>query len=178
MQSTKGLSVPFKRPISILTSLLVKCDRNDPCGNCVDGSMQCKRTQSAARQARSAIKRPRGAELMSAQKSNRRHELQTSPSSSTCSASIPPSPSLLEAQDFIRREIKTGKNMPAERLCVLKDAMWFVDHLSQVTKSWDSTSVPNARVVDVLEDISYPSIEVLYWMVRGRCVASFKTSRC
>ncbi|KNG50554.1 c6 transcription factor [Stemphylium lycopersici] len=44
--------------------------------------------------------------------------------------------------------------------------MSFVDHLSQVTKSWDTASVPNARVVDVLEDISYPSIEVLYWMVR------------
>lgn len=91
---------------------------------------------------------------------------------------MPPSPSILEAQDFIRREIKTGKNMPADRLCVLKDAMSFVDHLSQVTKSWDTASVPNARVVDVLEDISYPSIEVLYWMVRGKCVVSPKMPCC
>ncbi|CAG5186277.1 uncharacterized protein ALTATR162_LOCUS11540 [Alternaria atra] len=79
---------------------------------------------------------------------------------------MPPSPSIAEAQDFIRREIKTGNHMPAERLAVLKEAMSFVNHLSQVNKPWGSSNPPTTRVLDVLEDISYPSIEVLYWMVR------------
>jgi hypothetical protein len=174
MQSAKGLSSLLPRLVSLLTSLLVKCDRNDPCGNCLDGDIPCKRTQSAARPARSASKRRRGVEFMSAQKSSRHHELQTSLASPTPSPSMPQSPSILEAQEFIRREIRTGKNMPADRLSVLKDAMSFVDHISQVTKSWDASSAPSTRVLDVLQDISYPSIEVLYWMVRGKCVISSK----
>ncbi|KAH8634717.1 hypothetical protein IG631_10117 [Alternaria alternata] len=104
---------------------------------------------------------------MPAHKQSRRHELQTSPASSH-SPSMPPSPSILEAQDFIRREIKTGNHMPADRLAVLKEAMSFVNHLSQVNKPWGHTNSPTTRVLDVLEDISYPNIEVLYWMVRGR----------
>ncbi|CAN9453493.1 unnamed protein product [Alternaria alternata] len=102
---------------------------------------------------------------MPAQKQSRHHELQTSPASSH-SPSIPPSPSILEAQDFIRREIKTGNHMPADRLAVLKEAMSFVNHLSQVNKPWGRTNSPTTRVLDVLEDISYPNIEVLYWIVR------------
>ena len=112
---------------------------------------------------------------MSAHKQSRRHELQTSPASSH-SPSMPPSPSIAEAQDFIRREIKTGNHMPAERLAVLKEAMSFVNHLSQVNKPWGSSNPPTTRVLDVLEDISYPSIEVLYWMVRGRLCSTAYTS--
>ncbi|KAF1852027.1 uncharacterized protein K460DRAFT_413505 [Cucurbitaria berberidis CBS 394.84] len=144
----------------------VKCDRNNPCGNCIDGNIQCLRTSSVVRQPRSASKRRREAESTTAQKSIRRHELQVSPSPSNPSPSMPQSPSILEAQDFIRQEINSGKHMPADRLAVLNAAMSFVNHLSRVTKPNDVSTAPSTRVLDVLEDISYPSVETLYWMLR------------
>lgn len=81
---------------------------------------------------------------------------------------MPQSPSLLEAQDFIRQEISAGKDMPANRLAVLNSAMSFVNHLSKVPKSADYANASNTRVLDVLEDISHPSTEMLYWMLRGK----------
>ena len=67
--------------------------------------------------------------------------------------------------------------MPADRLAVLKDAMSFVDHLSHVTKPWDASCMPSTRVIDVLEDIAFPSIETLYWMVRGKYLTPLKKPR-
>lgn len=80
---------------------------------------------------------------------------------------MPQSPSVLEAQDFIRQELRSGKHMPADRLAVLNSAMSFVNHLSQAPKPADASLAFNTRVLDVLEDISYPSIELLFWMLRG-----------
>lgn len=77
------------------------------------------------------------------------------------------SPSIHEAHDFICQEIHSGKNMPADRLAVLNAAMSFVNHLSQVTKPSDVSDTRSTRVIDVLEDITYPSMELLYWMLRG-----------
>jgi hypothetical protein len=148
----------------------VKCDRNDPCGNCVDGNITCTRTATALRQARSASKRRREVEGLPPQKSSRRQELQASPASSTTSPSLPQSPSVLEAQDFIRQELRSGKHMPADRLAVLNSAMSFVNHLSRTHKSADTSFAFNTRVLDVLEGIRYPSIELLFWMLRGKIV--------
>lgn len=72
------------------------------------------------------------------------------------------SPTILEAQDFIRQEIKLGTHMPADRLAVLNAAMSFVNHISKTTKPLRASTTPGTRVLDVLENISYPSIELLY----------------
>ncbi|KAH7068205.1 hypothetical protein BKA63DRAFT_494865 [Paraphoma chrysanthemicola] len=144
----------------------VKCDRNDPCGNCIDGNIKCVRTSTALRQVRSSSKRRKETDTAPAPKVSRRHELQASPSSSTPSPSMPQSPSVSEAQDFIRQELKSVKNMPADRLAVLKSAMSFVNHLSQAAKPTESLFASSTRVLDVLEGISYPSIELLFWMLR------------
>ncbi|KAF2847220.1 hypothetical protein T440DRAFT_214911 [Plenodomus tracheiphilus IPT5] len=144
----------------------VKCDRDNPCGNCVDGNIQCNRTSAAARQPRSVTKRRRDTESITAHKVSRQHELQASPSSSTTSPSMPQSPSILEAQDFIRQEIKSSKHMPADRLAVLNSAMNFVNHLSRVVKNSGVQETASARVLDVLEGITYPSAETLYWVLR------------
>lgn len=130
----------------------------------MDGNIQCVRTASVNR---GSQKRRRDNDLVSAQKSSRQSELQVSPSPSTHSPSIPQSPSIMEAQDFIRQEISSGKHMPADRLAVLNSAMSFVNHLSRVQKPSDTSFARGTRVLDVLEDITYPSIELLYWMLRG-----------
>ncbi|KAH6621870.1 hypothetical protein C7974DRAFT_212393 [Boeremia exigua] len=142
----------------------VKCDRDDPCGNCFDSSIQCNRTVFAGR---SASKRRRGAEAVAASHSAQYPGLQTqfAPSPSG-SASLPQSPSIIEAHDFIRREITSGKPMPADRLAVLNSAMSFVSHLSQSTKQVDLAGVRSTRVANILEDIAVPTIELLYWMLR------------
>jgi hypothetical protein len=84
-----------------------------------------------------------------------------------CSTGLPQSQPIIEAHDFIRREITSGKPMPADRLAVLNSAMSFVTHLSQNTKHEDVVGGRNSRVVNILEDIDFPSVELLYWMLRG-----------
>jgi hypothetical protein len=146
----------------------VKCDRDDPCGNCFDQNIRCVRTASAPQKARSASKRPRPTESLPSQKSSRRNELQNSPTPSSHSPNVAQSPSLLEAQDFFRQEITSRKHMPADRRAVLNAAMAFVSQLSQAPKPSDAPTTPNTRVSDVLEGIRYPSTEMLYWMLRGK----------
>lgn len=151
-----------------LTAFKVRCDRDDPCGNCVDGNIQCIRTSTALRQNRSTSKRRRNTDTAPVPKSSRRHELQASPSSSTPSPSMPQSPSVVEAQDFIRQELKSGKHMPADRLAVLNSAMSFVNHLSRAPKPSDTSFPSSTRVLNVLDGIMHPSIELLFWMLRGK----------
>ncbi|KAJ4984959.1 C6 transcription factor [Stagonosporopsis vannaccii] len=148
-----------------MTSLaVVKCDRNDPCGNCVDSNIQCNRTAPTGR---STSKRRRGAEAYAIPQGVQHFGLQThftpSPPRPT---SVPQSPSIIEAHDFIRREITSGKSMPADRLAVLSSAMSFVSHLSQTTKHEDRLGIRSTRVTNILEDINFPTVELLYWMLR------------
>ncbi|KAH7130826.1 hypothetical protein B0J11DRAFT_524178 [Dendryphion nanum] len=142
----------------------VKCDRNDPCGNCIDGNIQCVRTPPTLRRAQS--KRRRSTESEPAPKSISRRDFHVTQSPPVHSASVPHSPSIVEAHDFIRREIRCASQMPADRLAVLNSAMTFVNHLSQVTRPQNALGASNARVTDILEDIIYPSVELLYWMLR------------
>ena len=87
---------------------------------------------------------------------------------------MPQSPSIIEAHDFIRREIISGKPMPADRLAVLNSAMSFVTHLSQTVKHESLAGARNTRVADILEGISMPSVEILYWMLRGKTLFMYK----
>lgn len=57
--------------------------------------------------------------------------------------------------------------MPADRLAVLNSAMSFVTHLGQTTRHGNAIGVQSIRVANILEDISAPSVELLYWMLRG-----------
>ena len=82
-------------------------------------------------------------------------------------SSIPQPPLITEARDFIKREITSGKPMCADRSAVLNSAMSFVTHLSQTMKRENTIDSRNTRVANILEDISVPSIELLYWMLRG-----------
>lgn len=66
--------------------------------------------------------------------------------------------------------------MEAGRLAVLNSAMSFVNHLSHITK-------PSAPVIsqgscdgDILDGITYPSMELLYWILRGIILISRKPS--
>lgn len=61
--------------------------------------------------------------------------------------------------------------MPADRLAVLNSAMSFVSHLSQTTKHEDRLATRSTRVSDILEDIKVPTVELLYWMLRGKLAA-------
>lgn len=79
------------------------------------------------------------------------------------------SPSVIEAQDFIRRQIGAGHYMSPERLEVLNSAMSFVNRLLRATKA-DVYNAHTARVANVMEGIMHPSIELLYWMLRGSCL--------
>lgn len=146
----------------------VRCDRDDPCGNCIDGNISCLRTSGSSRQPRNASKRRRVADpsSMLSKKSGLRNEIETSPLPSSHSPSLSQSPSIVEAQDFMRRQIDSAKYMSAERLDVLNSAIFFVNHLSQATKP-AGPGGRSTRVVDVLEGITYPSNELLYWMLRG-----------
>ncbi|KAF2009391.1 hypothetical protein BU24DRAFT_497039 [Aaosphaeria arxii CBS 175.79] len=142
----------------------VKCDRDDPCGNCVDGNIECTRTSSST--SRSSLKRPRASEA-SAQKGLHRLSLETKMTASPPKTnSTPQSPSIVEAQDFISREISVGKQMPADRLAILNNAMSFVNQLSQAPRHEDVLPTRGTRVADILDDIRYPPIELLYWMLR------------
>lgn len=114
-------------------------------------------------------KRRRGPETIATPQSIQRHGLQTtftpSPPKST---SVPQSPSIIEAHEFIRREITSGESMPADRLAVLNAAMSFVHHLSQTVRHENLIGGRSTRVVDVLEGITTPPVELLYWMLRGK----------
>lgn len=57
--------------------------------------------------------------------------------------------------------------MPADRLAVLNSAMSFVTHLGQSVNNESLTATRTPRVVNILEDIDAPSVELLYWMLRG-----------
>ncbi|KAF2441513.1 hypothetical protein P171DRAFT_434189 [Karstenula rhodostoma CBS 690.94] len=141
----------------------VKCDRDDPCGNCVDGNISCLRT-SYLRQSRNASRRRRTAELKTAHsKGNSLRDV--SPSPSNYSSTVSESPSVFEAQDLIRRQIGAGQYMSPERVGVLNSAMAFVSHLLRATKP-DIHNAHATRVANVMEGIVYPSIELLYWMLR------------
>lgn len=85
---------------------------------------------------------------------------------------MPQSPTIIEAHDFIRREITSGKALSADRLAVLNSAMSFVTHLSQTTKLEQAVGSRGARVTNLLEDISFPSVEMLYWMLRGKTTST------
>ena len=144
----------------------VRCDRDDPCGNCVDGNISCSRTPSSLRESQLSSKRRRTTDFAArSKKSARRPEFDVSPSPSTYSPTVSESPSVIEAQDFIRRQIGAAHYMSAERLGVLNSAMSFVNHLLRATKP-DSCNT-NARVSDVMDGITYPTVELLYWMLRG-----------
>lgn len=60
--------------------------------------------------------------------------------------------------------------MPADRLAVLNSAMSFVTHLSQTTAHGSTSGVRTSRVVNILEGIGTPSVDLLYWMLRGAFV--------
>lgn len=144
----------------------VKCDRDDPCGNCVDSQISCRRTAAAVRNSRNAQKRRTVPEASSVQ-AKKRHAPDVTPSPTSYSPSVSQSPSVIEAQGFIRREIGSGQYMSTERLEVLNAAMSFVNRLLQSAKPDAPASRTTHRVVDVLDGITYPSIELLYWMLRG-----------
>ncbi|KAK7190952.1 uncharacterized protein CC84DRAFT_1242899 [Paraphaeosphaeria sporulosa] len=55
-------------------------------------------------------------------------------SASNYSSAVSDSPFVIEAQDFIRRQIGSGPNMPPERLAVLVSTMSVVDYLLYGTK--------------------------------------------
>ncbi|KAH7351489.1 hypothetical protein BKA66DRAFT_475925 [Pyrenochaeta sp. MPI-SDFR-AT-0127] len=145
----------------------VRCDRDDPCGNCVDGNISCLRTLASVRHPRNASKRHRVTESATAQseKSRRRKKPDVSSSPSIDPQSVSQSPSIIEAQDFIQRQIGSAQYMSTERLEVLNAAMSFVNHLLRATKP-DNSSDCVVQVVDVLDGITYPSVELLYWMIR------------
>jgi hypothetical protein len=126
------------------------------------------RALSTLRQNRNPSKRRRTTELIPSRskKSSRQHELDASPSPSTYSPTVSESPSVVEAQDIIRRELGSAQHMSTERLVVLNSAMSFVNHLLRATKP-DTHNTHAARVANVMEGITYPSIELLYWMLRG-----------
>jgi len=65
--------------------------------------------------------------------------------------------------------------MPPDRLAVLNSAMSFVTHLSQTTKHENTVAARDTQVLGIPEVISAPSVELLYWMLRGR--ASFTHER-
>ena len=151
---------------TLMDPFQVRCDRDDPCGNCVDGNISCSRTPSSLRESQLSSKRRRTTDCTArSKKSARRPEFDVSPSPSTYSPTVSESPSVIEAQDFIRRQIGAAHYMSAERLGVLNSAMSFVNHLLRATKP-DSCNT-NARVSDVMDGITYPTVELLYWMLRG-----------
>ncbi|KAF2794071.1 hypothetical protein K505DRAFT_242965, partial [Melanomma pulvis-pyrius CBS 109.77] len=144
----------------------VRCDRNDPCGNCLDGNIKCCRTPAASRRAQPA-KRQRSAESKPiTHTSFKKYELEVNQSPATLSASVPHSPSIVEAHDFIQRELNTSVHMEASRLAVLNSAMSFVNHLSHITKPSAPVISQGSSDGDRLDGITYPSIELLYWILR------------
>lgn len=58
--------------------------------------------------------------------------------------------------------------MSADRLAVLTAAMSIMNQLPLVSKPSQTLNAQSTRVLNVLEGISYPSIELLFWMLRGR----------
>ncbi|KAF1999783.1 hypothetical protein P154DRAFT_523092 [Amniculicola lignicola CBS 123094] len=87
---SQSRTVPSNSVCSLCRSRKVKCDRDDPCGNCVDGGILCVRTP------RSTSKRRRSADPVKS------HDAQSINSPSTHSASLPHTPSMAEAQEFIQ----------------------------------------------------------------------------
>lgn len=54
--------------------------------------------------------------------------------------------------------------------------MSFVSHLSQTANHEAVVGVRSTRVSNIMEDINIPTIELLYWMLRGKSAAAGKGS--
>jgi hypothetical protein len=57
--------------------------------------------------------------------------------------------------------------MEADRLAVLSSAMSFVSHISHNSKPTPPILSRGSGDGDILDGITYPSMEVLYWILRG-----------
>ncbi|PSN61594.1 hypothetical protein BS50DRAFT_561642 [Corynespora cassiicola Philippines] len=144
----------------------VKCDRNDPCGNCQDSNIKCIRTPSSLRRVRDNLKRHRSVESEPTPRTTRQNRYESTHSPPEYTASLPHSPSMIEAHEFIRREMIVARNMTPDKLAVLNSAMAFVNHLSHFTRPSTGSRPLASRVVDSMEEIIFPSTELLYWMIR------------
>ncbi|KAF2703095.1 hypothetical protein K504DRAFT_418954 [Pleomassaria siparia CBS 279.74] len=146
----------------------VRCDRKDPCGNCLDGSIKCCRTLVSSRRVRST-KRQHSVEFRPIpHRSFKRNEMKTNhrqfPTSQPTSGSH--SPTVIEARDFIQREINTGMHLEPGRLAVLNSAMVSVNHLSQLETPFVPTVPRLSGDEDIMNGITHPSMELVCWIIR------------
>jgi hypothetical protein len=77
------------------------------------------------------------------------------------------SPSIVEAHDFIQHELNAGRHMEADRIAVLSSAMSFIRHISHTSKPIAPLLMRESGDGDILDGITYPSMELLYWILRG-----------
>lgn len=74
---------------------------------------------------------------------------------------------LADAQRYLKQELKSSEGIPSTRRPVLQSALELISRLSQ-----DARPIDNARLCLVgrtasMQGSHYPSIELLYWMLRG-----------
>ncbi|GME23991.1 Transcription factor [Neofusicoccum parvum] len=80
--------------------------------------------------------------------------------------STPQSPSTIEAQFYIQQELDATKDLSSTRRTVLKSAMEFISQLSERPKVTIGARTGFSCSGTALQDIHYPTIEFLYWMLR------------
>lgn len=91
-----------------------------------------------------------------------------SPLESIRPMSTPQSPSTIEAQVYIQQELDATKDLSSTRRTVLKSAMEFINQLSERPKVTIGTRMGFSCGGTALQDIHYPTIEFLFWMLKGK----------
>lgn len=79
---------------------------------------------------------------------------------------------LADAQRYLKQELKSSEAIPSTRRPVLQSALELIAQLSQDAKPIDNARPCLGGRITPMQDNHYPSIELLYWMLRGTLILS------
>lgn len=163
MQSAEGSNIVHCCRESYSSDTQVRCDRDIPCGNCIDGSIECLRTTSVARNTQRAAKTPQIHGHIQSD-SFKHHDISSLPAR----PDDPSQPPATQSCRPFKQGFTLARQVPADRLAAIKSAMKFANGRSQTLETYDIVAWRSAHVVDILAGIHTPPIEILYWMLCGK----------
>ncbi|KAK7705492.1 hypothetical protein SLS57_010026 [Botryosphaeria dothidea] len=96
----------------------------------------------------------------------RKAESEFSPLESIRPMSTPQSPSTVEAQSYIQQELEAAKDLSSTRRTVLRSIGELINQLHGRVKVTIGARTDFNTTGTILQDIHYPPIEFLYWMLK------------
>ncbi|KAJ5810305.1 uncharacterized protein N7503_002523, partial [Penicillium pulvis] len=129
----------------------VKCDRQDPCMNCVDAQVECCRNRR---------RRPRGRQARS-------RAISKSPANTTSSTRYDSSHQISEGSEFLDQELKLRTELSQHRYAVLKAAAEFVNRNFQPGNTFQEPAYLGEPLPEKDSQLRPFSPEIFYMMTIG-----------